>query len=269
MPIFTYAEECVEALAMLRQYGRHLALDNGQTAPLAVDRQRAAALLSGHAAAGRSYLGDEAMELLGAYGIPVAPSLVATDVEEALAGAESIGYPLVMKVRSPDIVHKSDVGGVVVGVGSPEAVRQAFHSILSNARERRPDARVEGVVLQRMIAAGREMILGGKRDEQFGPVVMLGLGGVYVEILGDVALRLAPINHVQAEQMLGELRGAKLLGGVRGEAPADIPSLLDALVRLAQLMVDCPQIVELDVNPLKVLEEGQGSVAVDARIILG
>lgn len=267
-PIFTYAEECVEALAMLREYACHQALKNEPALLMPVDRQRAAAVLAREVARGRTYLGDESMEVLAAYGIPVVPSRPAASLAEALGAAEALGYPLVMKVRSPDIVHKSDVGGVVAGIASPEELRQAYPSLLASVRERQPAARLEGVLLQRLVSAGREMILGGKRDEQFGPLVMLGLGGIYVELFGDVALRLAPLAPAQAEQMLRELRGAQLLTGVRGQAPADVASLLDSLLRLAQLLVDFPEIVELDINPMKVLDQGQGSVAVDARLVL-
>jgi acyl-CoA synthetase (NDP forming) len=177
-----------------------------------------------------------------------------------------MGYPVALKALSPDIAHKSDVGGVALDVEGPEPLRTAFAALERAVEEHNPGARMSGVLVQRMLYGGREVILGGKRDPSFGPVVMFGLGGIYVEVFEDVAFRLAPLTRADAEEMIGEVRGSRLLQGVRGEPPADIEGIVEALLGLSRLLVECPEVVEIDVNPLLVFE--QGVAAVDARAIV-
>ncbi len=203
-----------------------------------------------------------------AYGIPTPADRLATTTDEAAALAHEIGFPVVLKLASPDILHKTDVGGVLVNVQDEAAAHAGFETILARARAAQPAARLTGVQVQQMITGGQEVIVGVKRDPTFGPLLMFGLGGVYVEALADVSFRLAPLTERDAWEMLEEVRSARLLAGVRGLPAADRAALVRAIVRVGQLAADNPEIAELDLNPLLVLPEGQGVVAVDARIIV-
>jgi acetate---CoA ligase (ADP-forming) len=212
----------------------------------------------------------EAMRLLAESGIPLVPTLTATDADGAAKAAAQIGYPVVIKIDSPDVVHKTDVGGVRVGCGDAATVRAAVDEIVASVRAKAPAARIDGVLVQKMIAGGTEMILGVKSDPLFGPAVVCGFGGILVEVLRDVSIRVPPISVDDAREMLGELRGARLLGGVRGRPPADVAALADALVGLAGLAeAQRDRLKALDINPLLVLDEGRGVVAVDWLIELG
>jgi 4-hydroxybutyryl-CoA synthetase (ADP-forming) len=173
-----------------------------------------------------------------------------------------------MKIASPDIIHKSDAGGVKVGVKSDEEIRAAFRSITENARKYKSDANIKGVLVQEMVKSAKETILGASLDPTFGPVIMFGLGGIYVEVLKDVVFRVAPIDEREAMNMVESIKTIKLLKGVRGEKPSDLKAIADSLQRLSQLLIDFPEIKEFDINPLLVLEEGKGARVVDSRIIL-
>jgi acetyltransferase len=208
----------------------------------------------------------EAREVISAYGFSVPRSILVNSKESAIKVAEEIGYPVVLKVASPDILHKSDIGGVRVGIRNSSDVVQAFEEILEKARRRMPDALVQGVFVQEMVRGGKEVILGATLDPQFGPLLMFGLGGIYVEVLKDVSFRVAPITQRDAWEMLGEIRAYPLLKGARGESPVDLEAIVEGLQRLSQLVTDFPQVLELDINPLSVLPKGKGAVAIDARI---
>jgi acetyltransferase len=188
--------------------------------------------------------------------------------EEAVAAARALGLPVVMKIDSPAISHKSDVGGVVVGLGSESAVAEAFHDMTGRIRRISPDAYIRGVLVQEMIRGGRETIVGFSRDPQFGPLLMFGLGGIYVEVLKDVSFRVAPIARADADEMVRGIRSFPLLRGVRGESPADLAALAGVLLALGSLAHDFPDLAEADINPLLVRPRGQGAMAVDARIAL-
>ncbi len=207
----------------------------------------------------------ELVQILEAYGIPTLPLGLAHSSEEAVALAESFGYPVALKVVSPDIVHKSDVGGVMLGLSSVQEVAEAFITITHNVRSARPGARVEGVYVQRMLPEGQEVIIGAVQDEQFGPLVMFGSGGVEVEELKDVAFALAPLSHEEAEYLLESTWAGRKLRGYRNLPPADRQAVLDILIRLAQLAADFPQLAEIEINPLRVPPQGQGAFALDAR----
>ena len=209
---------------------------------------------------------DAALGLCASFGIPTDEWAVVESVEGALVAAGAIRYPVTLKVLSPDIAHKSDVGGVVLDVTGPGPLRREFAGLMARVEGRAPEARIMGVLVQRMMSGGRELILGGKRDPSFGPVVMFGLGGVYVEVFEDVAFRLAPLAREDAVAMILEVQGSRLLHGVRGEPPADVEAVVDALLALSQLMVACPEVMEIDVNPLLVFE--QGVTAVDAWAVI-
>jgi acetyltransferase len=233
------------------------------------DPDRARAILTEAAAAGRTHLPEpEAAEVLRAYGLPVLPSRVATSADGAAASAGELGFPVAMKIVSPDIIHKSDAGGVILNVTDAGAARAAYERIVSQAREHTPDAEIRGVTVQPMAEEGTEIILGATRDAVFGPVLLLGLGGTFVEIFRDVAFRAAPLLARDADEMLAELRGRPLLEGARGRPPADVAALRDCLRRLSALAADCPEVKELDMNPVIVYPEGRGAVVADARILL-
>jgi acyl-CoA synthetase (NDP forming) len=210
---------------------------------------------------------DAALALCAAFGIPAADGIVAETAPGALAAAGALGYPVALKALSPDVPHKSDVGGVALNVDGPDVLRAEYAALVARVGERNPHARLAGVLVQRMLSGGREVILGGRRDSSFGPVVMCGLGGVHAEALGDVVLRLAPLDREEAGRMIADLRGAGLLRGVRGEPAADVQAVVDSLLALSRLLVCCPEVTEIDVNPLLVFD--RGAMAVDARALIG
>lgn len=211
----------------------------------------------------------EAARLLREFGIRLAETRPAKDAEQAVRAAESLGYPVALKIDSPDIVHKTDVGGVRLGCADAAAVRDGVTAILAEVRKQAPAARLEGVLVQRMLAGGTEMIVGVKRDPLFGPAIVCGFGGIFVELLRDVAVRVPPLDQAEALAMLAELRGAALLRGARGRPPADVTALADTLVRVARLAAaHRDSLRALDLNPLVVLDEGRGAVAVDWLIEL-
>lgn len=226
-----------------------------------------ASLIAGARAAGRTLLNEvEAKRLLAEAGIPVTEAHLARTREEAERLAEAIGYPVVLKIVSDDIPHKSDVGGVQLNLRDREAVGAAYDRILQNVRTRRPDARIEGVSVQRQAPPSIEVIVGLTTDPQFGPVVMFGLGGVLVEVLQDVAFRVVPLTARDAREMIREVKGFALLQGYRGAPPADLAALESLLLKVSELAQRHPEIAELDLNP--VFAYPNGAVAVDARVVL-
>lgn len=234
-----------------------------------VDQQSVARIFDKVRADGRIKIGDaESRDILTAYGIQVPRSKLCPTAEEAVAFAAEIGYPVVMKIASPDILHKTDVGGVRVGLESPTDVRDAFDLMVYRAQKYQPQAQIWGCLVQQQMRGGKEIITGMNRDPQFGPLVMFGLGGIYVEVLKDVSFRIAPFDRKEANAMLREIRSFGLLQGVRGEPPADLEAIADTLLRLSQLVTDFPEIVEMDINPLMVFEKGRGAMAVDMRLVL-
>jgi acetyltransferase len=235
--------------------------------PLEVDAPAAQGILARARAAGRARLDEiEARDLLVAYGILTPEAVLATTEDEAIRSADRMGYPVVMKVMAPAILHKSDVGGVRVGIGNAPEARDAWREIMAGARRARPEAVITGIMIQPMVAEGREMIVGMTRDPSVGALLMFGLGGTLVEVLGDVVFRLAPINRLDAAEMVRGIRSIRLLQGVRGAPPASLTALEDVLLRVSRLVTDFPEIAELDINP--VLAFADRAVAVDARVML-
>ena len=208
----------------------------------------------------------EAKQVLEEAGITCTDTRLARTRTEAVAASEEIGYPVVLKVSSVDISHKSDAGGVKVDLRGRSAVEEAFDEIMASCRAACPDARIEGVSVQSMVGAGVEIIMGMYKDADFGPVVMFGLGGILVEVLEDVAFRIVPIERGDAAEMIHEIQGHKLLEGYRGQDPVDIPCLEDMLVKLSDFVNRTPRIEEIDINPVFAYKDG--AVAVDARIVL-
>jgi acyl-CoA synthetase (NDP forming) len=215
----------------------------------------------------RSLLSEiEAKELLHDAGIPVARTVLATTEDEAKARAEELGYPVVLKIVSPDITHKSDIGGVKVGLNDADAVVSAFAEIMANAAKAAPDAAVSGVAVQQMAPDGTEVIVGMTTDPQFGPVVMFGLGGILVEVMKDVSFRIVPLEERDAAQMIDEIKGRAILEGVRGQPPADKHAITRAILQVSEFVEQNPRVRELDLNPMLVYPDG--AIAVDARIVI-
>lgn len=234
-----------------------------------VDKTKAQSILADAEKEGRSYLPEYmAAKVIEAYKLPVVGNGFATSATQAGEIADGIGYPVVMKVMSDDIIHKFDVGGVILNVNSKQEAEQVFADIYTNVNKKMPEAKVDGIHIAKQIPAGTEVILGVKRDPSFGPVIMFGLGGIFVEIFKDVSFRVAPVSKKAALDMITQIKSSALLQGARGRAVMDIDSIAEAIIRLSQLAIDCPQIKELDINPMIVLEEGKGCFVADTKIII-
>jgi acetyl coenzyme A synthetase (ADP forming)-like protein len=269
LPNYPVPERAVAAIAALWRRCQWLKTPELKVEPLAVDRAKVSQVLDKVHSEGRATAGDsEAKDVLAAYGVPLPKSVLAKNSDEAVAAAETIGYPVVMKIASPDILHKTDIGGVKLNLASASDVRDAFDLIMYRTTRHMPDATIWGCQVQQMVKGGKETIIGMNRDPQFGPLLMFGLGGVYVEALKDVTFRVAPIDRREAREMLSEIRAYNLLRGVRGEKPSDLEAIADTMVRISQLVMDFPQIVELDINPLLVFPAGQGVLGLDMRLAL-
>ncbi len=264
-PIFNSPEEMVKAMAIQMKY--HRRKDSGQklgrhTVPAGIDRKSAEQWLENK----NGDYGEEALELLGAYGLETAPSATARNREEAAANAAALGFPVVMKVVSPDALHKSDAGGVLLGLKNPEQAAIGFDTIRQNLFSYKQNARFEGVRIQKMAGEGYDMFVGGRQDPSFGPVVFFGMGGIYVEAFHDVANVICPAGTDSVETRLKELNAARILEGMRGKTPGDLEAFIDLVVRTSHLLADYPGIEELDINPIRVFPAGEGAAALDARI---
>ncbi|WP_324757807.1 acetate--CoA ligase alpha subunit [Haloarcula montana] len=267
IPNYFDPARAVDSLDVLREYRGIQAREFEEPAAFDVDRERAREILESATRRDTNRLGVEAMDLLDAYGIPTPQGDVVTTPSEAQAIAEEIGDDVVMKIVSPDILHKSDIGGVEVGV-SPENVRDTFEDLVVRARNYQRDATVLGVQVQEMVDldSGTETILGMNRDPQFGPLLLFGLGGIFVEVLEDNTVRVAPVSEPEAREMLDDIESAPLLRGARGREPVDEDALVETVQRLSQLVTDFPAIVELDINPLVATPDGVQ--AVDLRLTI-
>jgi acetyltransferase len=269
IPFYGFPEDAADALRVMVQQQEWINTDYEAPVGVDADRERAAMTVLAAQKAGRLKLNEmEARQVVAAYGLPLPESQLAFTADQAAQFAAEIGYPVVMKIISPDILHKSDMGGVMVGIQSEKEAREAYQDILIRARRYMPDADIWGVAVQEMVEQGKEIILGVTKDPTFGHMVMFGLGGIYVEVLKDVQFGIAPITPTQAMEMITNLRSYPLLAGVRGEEASDMEAMADCLLRVSQMVTDLPQIVELDINPLFVYETGKGVMAVDARIVI-
>jgi acetyl coenzyme A synthetase (ADP forming)-like protein len=269
VPRFPFPERAARALYAMKQFHKYQAEPLPVFEKFEVNRQQAAEAIESVRASGRVTMGDfESREILTAYQFRVPDTELAESSDQAVEIASRLGFPVVLKVASPDILHKTDIGGVRVGLEDPQSVRDAFDLITYRAARYVPEARLWGCLVQKMARPGLEVLIGMVRDPQFGPLVTFGLGGIYVEVLKDAAFRLAPFSRAEAEAMLTELRATALLEGVRGQPPVDREALIDALLRVGQLVTDFPEIDELDINPFMVYEHGQGGMALDMRLVL-
>ncbi|MHB0878697.1 MAG: acetate--CoA ligase alpha subunit [Anaerolineae bacterium] len=269
VPAYPEPERAVRAVRAMLDQRRWLERPAFAPKAFEIDRRAIDEVFGAARKAGRLQIGDaEARQVMEAVGIRVPKAAIARDPDEAVKLADEIGYPLVLKIASPDILHKSDIGGVKVGLQSASEVRDAFDLIVYRARRHMPNAEIWGCQVQQMIRGGREIILGMNYDPQFGPLMMFGLGGIYVEALRDVVFRVAPIDELEACEMVNEIRSIRLLKGVRGEPPADIDAVVDAILRMSYLVTEFKEIVEFDINPLIVYEAGRGAIGLDMRLVL-
>jgi acetyltransferase len=268
-PVFSFPENAARAFGALYQYSQWA--NRQQFAPFTFqhDRERADQLIQASLAAGKTYLGElDGTELLQCYGFNILPMQLAKNDDEAAAIAADIGLPVVMKIVSPQILHKSDANGVVVGLKTPEEVKKTFNIIVERAVNYDPKAVIEGVLVQKMALSGTETILGMNRYPVFGPLLMFGLGGIYVELFEDVVFRLVPLDRTEVRQMIHEIRGFKIFEGFRGRPKADLEIIEKSLVSLSDMVMNHPEISEMDINPLLIHAEGQGATVADCRILL-
>lgn len=265
VPHYRFPESAARTLAVMSRYTAWLKRPRTKYKKFKVNRREVKSILRKK----KGKLPDlDTFKLLKAYGFPVLPTALCKTPSDVVKTAEKIGYPVVIKVSSPDILHKVDVGGVKINLNSKNEVEKAAKELLSDVRRKKPGAKIQGIMVQKMAKKGREVILGLKRDPQFGPILMFGLGGTYVEVMKDVTFRIAPIRELGAHNMIRSIKSYKILEGVRGERPADIKKIADSILRLSQLAVECPEIEELDINPLFAYEQGKGCAVLDARILL-
>ncbi len=270
IPHYTFPESAARALATMRKYAEWIERPQTEIKTFPVDADRARRLIAQIREQGRQYMPEaEAKQVLECFGFRGPKTVNAKTLEECLAAGEGLGYPVAAKIVSPDIVHKFDVGGVVLGIRNKTALEDAYGSIMESVRAKAPGARIEGVSVQEMISGGVEVILGLKRDRTFGHMIMLGLGGIMVEVMRDVTFRVVPIRENSAYRMIKTIKAYKLLEGVRGRPRSDINSLAEHILRLSQMCTElAADIEELDINPLIVLPEGKGCRMADARILL-
>ena len=267
IPHYVFPESAVRALAAMYDYQKWITRPRTQFRHFDIDTSKAREIILSAKKAGLTNLPqDDALKILDVYGLPVIKTETASTKTDAIAAAKKIGFPVAMKIVSPDVVHKIDVGGVKLDLNTEEDVASAFDEIQTNVKTHVPNARIEGVLLQENLKGGTETIIGIHRDPKFGPLLMFGFGGIYVEAYHDVSFRLAPIRELSATNMIAEIRGSKILQGFRGQSPADTSAIADCIERLSQLSIDLPEVVDLDVNPLVALEHG--CRALDARIIV-
>jgi acetyltransferase len=273
VPILMGLDNVLKAVKHLCDYGAFQSKrDTGKAEALRGNKsdetRRARALEIIRASNGQALTESAGKQLLALYDIPVTQERLAQNASEAARMAKDIGFPVAMKIVSPQIMHKTEAGGVVLNVTSEAAARAAFKRIMQNAQQRHPSAALQGVSVQEMVSGGTEMILGMTRDAQFGPGIIVGLGGIFVEILKDVALRVPPLTADDACELLESLKGKAILQGARGRAPADLDALIKAIVNFSQLCLDlADDVKEIDINPLLVLPVGKGAKALDCLIV--
>lgn len=268
-PVYRFPENAARAFSILYRYSSWLTRQQLAAFKLEHDRERASFIIKKCLEEGKTRLGElEGNELLQCYGVPVLPADLAKTPDEASEIASRIGFPVVMKIVSPQILHKSDAGGVVVGIRTPEEARETFEQITANARKFDPNAEIKGVLVVKKAPHGEEVIIGATRYPIFGPLIMFGLGGIFVEVFKDVEFGLAPLDRNDAFQMIESIKGYKLLKGFRGRPEADTETIEKILVSISAMTLNHPEIQEMDINPLLVHERGRGATAADCRIIL-
>ncbi len=268
IPNYQSLERAVDSMDALCTYYSIRKKKYVPSGEMSVDKEIADSLIKDAISNRKRILGLESMGILSSYGIRVVDSRIVKTLPEAVRVSEEISYPVVMKIVSPDISHKTDVGGIRLNLQHADDVERAYNSMVSDVHRFMPEARIAGIQIQKMLSGGKEVIIGMNRDPQFGPLLMFGLGGTYVEFLKDVSFAVAPIGAEEAKHMISSIKTYPLIAGVRGEAPSDINSIVDALVRISQLVTDFPEILEFEINPLMVMQDGKGCVAMDVRFTI-
>jgi acetyl coenzyme A synthetase (ADP forming)-like protein len=269
VPVFKFPENAAKAFGAMYRYSQWVNRQFMADFSFECDTTGAAEIIQNCLAAGKTHIGEiDGLDLLACYGFSVLPTRLATTADTAVEAAEDMGMPVVMKIVSPQIIHKSDAGGVKVGLTTPDQVRAAFNAIVDNARAFDAHAQIDGVLVQKMAQPGEEVILGMKRYPTFGPLIMFGTGGIYVEVFQDVDFRLAPIGRNESRRMVRGIKGYKLLTGFRGKPKADIQEIELSLVRLSRLAMNHPEIAELDINPMLAHAQGDGTTVADCRMVL-
>jgi acetate---CoA ligase (ADP-forming) len=271
IPAYAAPDTAINAMAALHEYARiKKSLSEPEISCDSTGHEIAMKIIAQARKDGRKSLTEiEAKDVFSAYGLPVAVTKLAKTEDEAVALANKVGFPIVMKIVSPEILHKSDAGGVKVNIKDEAGIREQYKTILKNAKAYKADANIHGIAVQEMAPWGTETILGSINDHTFGPTMMFGLGGIFVEVLKDVTFRVTPVSASQAKHMVADIRGAAILAGARGESPRDRDALAEVICKYSNLILDLKdEISESDANPVLVYAEGQGVKVVDARVIL-
>ena len=269
VPVFKFPENAAKAFGALYRYAKWLNRQIMAPFQLKHHPERAAELIQSFIDRGMTYVGEgEGLELLKCYGFNTLETQLTTTAHDAADAAEKMGFPVVLKIVSPQIIHKSDAGGVRVGLETRKAVEEAFETIVVNAVTYQSDAQITGVLVQKLAPRGEEVILGMNRYPVFGPLIMFGLGGIFVELFADVVFRLAPVNRNSVRRMIRQIKGFKLLDGFRSRPRVDLEEVEKCLVRLSDMVISHPEIQELDINPLITHEKGRGATVADCRIVL-
>jgi acetyltransferase len=264
-----FPESAVHALGAMAEYARIRARPIGKTHRFPVDKRAASRVFERARRQGRDALKDlECVEVLGHYGILMPQTTFARNADEAIEKAHEIGLPIALKISTPKLSHKTDVGGVILDLRTESEVFHAFHKIEAIARKHGLAGVLDGAIVQEMVEGGQEVIVGATRDPQFGHLVMFGLGGIFAEHVKDVSFRVAPLTDVDAKELVRSIRAFPILEGVRGQPPSDVPYLEEIAMRVSQLVGDFPQIAALDLNPFRIFGSGKQGLAVDARIFL-
>ncbi|MGB9805274.1 MAG: acetate--CoA ligase family protein [Thermoproteota archaeon] len=275
IPAYDVPEKAVSALGQLLKYSRFLKKQRvaaGEAQEVKVDKNKAEKIIKAVLKEKRNILlPSEAAELAESYGIPVVSKVRVNSVEEAIKAANKIGYPVVLEVESPNILHKVDVGGIILNIKDQDGVKQAYEKIMKSVKEKAPNAEIRGILVRKMVPQGREVAIGVHRDVTFGPLIMFGSGGTLIELYRDVTFRVAPLTKEDAEEMINETKAAKLIEGIRGEKPSDKEKVKEVIVRVAKLAEDFPEIEDIDINPLFVYGVGEyatTALAADVKVIL-
>jgi acetyltransferase len=269
IPVFKFPENAAKAFGALYRYAKWLNRQILAPFQLKHDQNRATELIQTSIDQGMTHVGErEGLELLKCYGFTTLETQLTTTAYGAADAAQTMGFPVVLKIVSPQIIHKSDAGGVKVGLETRKTVQEAFETIVANAKAYQSDAEIIGVLVQKLAPKGEEVILGMNRYPVFGPLIMFGLGGIFVELFADVVFRLAPVNRNSVRRMIRQIKGFKLLDGFRGRPRTDLEEIEKSLVRLSDMVISHPEIQELDINPLIAHEKGRGATVADCRLVL-
>lgn len=269
IPQYAFPESATDAMAIMQKYHSIIQRPPKMVERYVVDVKTVQDVMNRYGQTGNNYIsGPDAMAILKAYGMSVIEPILVVTVDECIEVSRRIGFPVVLKISSPDIIHKVDVGGVETNIQNENEVRERFTKILENVKNKKPTAKILGITVEKFVSGGKEVIIGAKHDPQFGQLLMFGTGGIYVNVFGDVSFCLAPITKLDAIEMIESTKASKMLAGVRGEKPSDIASIIDCLQRISQLVTDFSNILEIDINPLLVFEEGKRCISVDARLVI-